>query len=143
MRKHYVVVMLELILHELEKHLGLKAIQDEKGLLGPYLLKIGNELDIYIKELETGLVIKSVIAPLIFSGDRETFFSYLMKANYLGQGTGGAIIALDPNEKLLTLSLIIPYEVNYRIFRDRLEEFINYLEFWKSELNRLETRQIV
>lgn len=134
--------MLELVLHDLEKHLGLKAIKDEKGLLGPFLLQINEQFDVWVKELNTGVVLKSVISPLFIHTDKESLFIYLMKANFIGQGTGGGIIALDPDEKFLTLSLIIPYEVNYRIFRDKLEDFVNYLEFWKSELNRLETRQV-
>ncbi len=135
--------MLEIIFHELEKHLGLVVSKDEKGVLGPYSLTINEEIIVYVKELNPGITFKSVIYPLFSSSDREGLFSYLMKANYIGQGTGGAIIALDPDEKLLTLSLVLSYEVNYRIFKDRLEEFINYLEYWKLELKRLETRQIV
>ncbi len=131
--------MLEHIFHDLEKHLGLKPIKDEKSPLGPYCLPINETLSVWVKELDPGALFKTVISPLSLNLDKETLFSYLMKANYIGQGTGGAIIALDPEEKILTLSLIMPYEVNYRIFRDRLEEFINYLEFWKSELERLET----
>lgn len=134
--------MLEIIFHELEKHLGLKAYKDEKGLLGPYCLQIGDQIDVWVKGLEVGIVLKGVIGPLVPSTDNETLFIYLMKANYIGQGTGGGVIALDPDEKFLTLSLIMPYEVNYRIFRDRLEDFVNYLDFWKSDLKRLETRQI-
>jgi hypothetical protein len=135
--------MLQLIFHDLEKHLGLVVSKDEKGLLGPYSLPINDEIVVYVKELSPGIVFKSVICPLFGASDREALFSYLMKANYIGQGTGGAIIAIDPEEKLLTLSLVLSYEVNYRIFKERLEEFINYLDYWKSELNRLETRQIV
>lgn len=132
--------MIDFVLNELEKHLGISAIHDEKGLFGPYLIRIGDQFDIWIRETDpSGVIFKSVIAPLFINTDREAFFIYLMKANFLGQGTGGSIIAVDPDEKFLTLSLIIPYEVNYRIFRDKLEDFINYLEFWKAELKRLET----
>ncbi len=134
--------MLEIIFHDLEKHMGLKAHKDTKGLLGTYYIKIGNEFDVWIKALEPGIVLKSVISSLTTGSDHETLFIYLMKANFIGQGTGGGVISLDPEEKFLTLSLIMPYEVNYRIFRDRLEDFVNYLDFWKSELKRLETRQI-
>jgi hypothetical protein len=67
---------------------------------------------------------------------REDFFIYLMKANYLGQGTGGSVIALDENENFLTLSLVLPYDMNYKIFKDALEDFTNYLDYWKEELIR-------
>ena len=61
---------------------------------------------------------------------------YLMKANLLGQGTGGATLAMDENENFLTLSLVLPYDMNYKTFKDALEDFANYLDFWKAELIR-------
>jgi hypothetical protein len=130
--------MIEHIFHELEKHLSIKAIKDDKSALGQYCLPINETLSVWVKELTPGVLLKTAIGPLSLDSEKETLFAYLMKANFIGQGTGGAIIALDPEEKILTLSLIMSYEVNYRIFRDRLEEFINYLEFWKSELQRLD-----
>ncbi len=134
--------MLEYLFKEIDKHLGLNVSKVEKGLLGPYLLKIGDQFDVWIKELGPGIVLKSVICPLSNEGDKESLFSYLMRANYIGQGTGGCIIAIDPDEKFLTLSLIMTYDVNYRIFRDKIENFVNYLDFWISEIKRLETGQI-
>lgn len=130
--------MIEHIFYELEKHLSLKAIKDENSPFGPYCLPINETLSVWVKELNPGAVLKTTIYPLPLKSEKETLFAYLMKANYIGQGTGGAIIALNPEEKTLTLSLIMPYEVNYRIFREKLEEFINYLEFWKSELARFD-----
>ena len=64
-----------------------------------------------------------------------------MKANFLGQGTGGATIGLKEDESFLTLSLSLPYEMNYRAFKDAVEEFVNYLEYWKSEAARHETQE--
>ena len=59
-----------------------------------------------------------------------------MKANFLGQGTGDATIGLDENENFLTLSLVLPYDMNYKMFKDALEDFVNYLDYWKEELIR-------
>ena len=66
---------------------------------------------------------------------REEVFMYLMKANLLGQGTGGSIIGLDRDEKFLTLCLVLPYDMKYKVFKDALEDFTNYLDFWKNELS--------
>ena len=60
-----------------------------------------------------------------------------MKANFLGQGTGGAVIGMDPEENLLTLSLLLPYDMNYKMFREALEDFANFLDYWKTELRNL------
>jgi hypothetical protein len=134
--------MLDIIIHEVEKHLELRTEKKENPLFGTHVLKINDDLEVWLKDLNPGIAIKSIIGNVPSVNDKESLFSYLCRANYIGQGTGGAVIALDPNEKFLTLSLIMSYEVNYRIFRDKLEEFLNYLDFWRNELKRLETRQI-
>lgn len=63
----------------------------------------------------------------------EEYLIKLMQANFLGQGTGGAVLGLMEDESFLTLSMSLPYEINYRAFRDAIEEFVNYLEYWKTE----------
>ncbi len=60
----------------------------------------------------------------------------LMKANFLGQGTGGGALGLKEDESSLTLSLSLPYEMNYKVFKDSLEEFANFIDYWKKELAR-------
>ena len=68
---------------------------------------------------------------------RELIFTHLMKANLLGDGTGGATIGLDNDEKFLTLSYVMPYESNYENFKEQLEDFVNYLLFWEEEIKKL------
>ena len=57
-----------------------------------------------------------------------------MKANYLGQATGSSRIGLSSDEKFLTLSLGMPYEMNYRIFREIVEDFVNFVLYWREEV---------
>ena len=59
-----------------------------------------------------------------------------MRANFLGQGTGGARIGLDPNEKFLTLSCGFPYEMKYQDFKEKIEDFANYLLCWRAEIEK-------
>ena len=134
--------MLDIILHEVEKYLELRAEKAKETLLGDFVIHINDQIEIWLRDLKPGISVKSIIGNIPSVLDKEEFYSYLWRANYIGQGTGGSVISMDPNEKFLTLSIILTYEVNYRIFRDKLEDFLNYLEFWKSELKRLETRQI-
>ena len=122
----------EFLLRELEKYMQVSVLRDKNGPLGTHLLPIGDTLEVWITELNPqGIMFKSIVSTLPTEQDKEALFSFLMEANYLGQGTGGSVLALDPDEKFLTLSLVIPYEVNYRQFRDRLEDFVNYLDYWK------------
>jgi hypothetical protein len=65
--------------------------------------------------------------------EKEAFLIKLMEANFLGQGTGGSVLGLQEDESFLTLSLDLPYEINYTSFKEAIEEFVNYLEYWKTE----------
>ena len=126
--------MLEYFLKLLKDELKLAEI-GSKNQLGEFLLPLNQETTILLKELDPGIGYFSRI-DLFPTEKREEFVIYLMKANYLGQGTGGAVIGLDGEEKFLTLSLVLPYEVNYKAFRESLEDFVNYLDFWRDEIKK-------
>lgn len=72
---------------------------------------------------------------------KEDLFIWLMRANLLGQGTGGCRIGLDKDEKVLTLSLGIPYEIDYRVFRERFEDFVNFVLYWREEIGKFEKQE--
>jgi hypothetical protein len=100
-----------------------------------YKLELTPDLCLFLKEQETGLFLFSQIAPLP-PQKREELFILLMKANFLGQGTGGSTIGLDKDEKFLTLSLTIPYDMNYKAFKEIIEDFANFVDYWRSEILR-------
>jgi hypothetical protein len=75
--------------------------------------------------------------------EKEEFLLKMMKANFLGQGTGGGVLGMKEDESFLTLSLSLPYEMNYKAFKDAVEEFVNYLEYWKTEAARHEAENQV
>ena len=83
-------------------------------------------------KLDPGVHFWAQIAPPP-TKEMEEFLLKMMKANFLGQGTGGGVLGMNEDESFLTLSLSLPYEMNYRAFRDAIEEFVNYLEYWKTE----------
>ena len=69
---------------------------------------------------------------------KEELFMFLMNANFLGQGTGGARIGLDRQEKFITLSLGLPYELPYQSFKKHLEDFVNHLIYWRNQVSHFE-----
>ena len=71
---------------------------------------------------------------------QEELCLYLMKGNFLGQGTGRSVIGLSEDEKFLTLSLLLPYDMNYKTFKLLLEEFANYLSYWQEEITSRDVR---
>ncbi|MBU6446012.1 MAG: CesT family type III secretion system chaperone, partial [Verrucomicrobia bacterium] len=74
---------------------------------------------------------------------KEELFMYLMRANLLGQGTASSRIGMDPNEKFLTLSLGVPYEMNYQSFREAIEDFVNYLFYWRAKVAKFENEESI
>lgn len=126
--------MLETLLKTLNEELKLEAVlKMDKEQYYPVLLN--PELEVKIKELDPGTLFFAKIGPCP-KLKREELFTYLMKANFLGQGTGGASIGFNESENCLTLSLVLPYDLNYKLFRDALEDFVNYIDYWKAEIIR-------
>jgi Tir chaperone family protein CesT len=108
-----------------------------KDELGHFLLRLNEDLTIQIKELDPGVFFCSQIAPCPLK-QREELFTLLMQANFLGQGTGGGVLSLDGEEKFLTLSLALPYDMNYKAFKDGIGDFANYVDYWKDEVKRFQ-----
>jgi hypothetical protein len=107
-----------------------------------YPFQLREDLQINLKDLDPGVAMTGVVcdAP---QKKREEVYIYLMRANLLGQGTGGARIGMDETEKSLTLSLGLPYELDYSAFRESLEDFANYLVFWREEMTKIETEKSI
>lgn len=105
-----------------------------KDEASPWILRVGGR-EIAIQELGRGVRFFARIKALP-AKKHETLFAWLMKANFLGQGTGGAAIGIDKDEKYLTLSLDLPYEVNYEIVREKLEDYINFMDYWADEVEK-------
>jgi hypothetical protein len=105
-----------------------------------YSFRIADGIEAELRDLEPGLALWGKIAPCP-EKRREDLFIYLMRANLLGQGTGGCRIGLDANEKILTLSLGLPYELNYQTFKETVEDFINYLVYWRERIAKFEQEQ--
>ncbi|MCH9614290.1 MAG: hypothetical protein SP1CHLAM54_17520 [Chlamydiia bacterium] len=123
--------MLAQMLNRLADELGLSVppTEDKKGT---FSLPVGDRL-LKMRDMNPGVYLWSQIIEI--PGERrEELFIHLMKANFLGQGTGDCVIGMDREEKFLTLSLTIPYEVNYEIFKEKIEDFINYLDYWFDEV---------
>lgn len=123
--------LLEILVEQLD--LGPVPQKDKQGI---HQLKILPDLEVGISELKPGLFLSSLISPIPKEGGKEALYIYLMKANLIRQGTGGGAIGIDPTEKYLTFSLSLSFEVNYNIFKESLEDFVNYVSYWRDEIPR-------
>lgn len=126
---------LERLIEGLAEELKLDAVP-QKDKNGVFQLKMGGLAQISLSELEPGVFFSARIIELPKEKNKESLFIYLMKANLMGQGTGGGAIGIDASEKYLTLSHTLPFEVNYKTFRETLEDFLNYIDYWKEEVPR-------
>ena len=104
------------------------------------IFRFAPDIHVAITDLGPGVGMQSVISGCPIS-KREDLFIYLMKANLLGQGTGNARIGLDRNDKNLTLSRGLPYEINYQIFKEAFEEFVNHLIYWRNAIAKFENEK--
>lgn len=105
-------------------------------------LRVNEKVEVALRDLDPGISMRAKIGPCP-KKRREDLLIFLMRANLLGQGTGGARIGLDEDEKTLTLSLGIPYEMNYQTFREHLEKFVNYLVYWREEVAKFEKEESI
>ena len=128
--------MIEQYLTQLVEELQLEPLPP-KDDQDRYHLRINTDLEISFNALDPGFFVHSLIAACP-KQKREELFIYLAKANFLGQGTGGGCIGLEENENFLTLSLSLPYDMNYKAFKETVEDFVNHVDYWKEEISRHE-----
>ena len=64
----------------------------------------------------------------------ELFYIKLLRGNFLHQATSGATVGLDETASKLVLQYYYPQKSPYRDFKERLEDFINLIDFWKAEI---------
>ena len=125
--------MLSSLLKQLSEQFSFD-IDLDKDPEGYMLLRINSNMQLFLKELSVGFTCKAEIAPLPL-GEQEDLLALLMRANYLGQGTKGGVIALsDTAQKILFFSSSVD-QCNYRQFKEKIEEIVNYLNYWKTRVN--------
>lgn len=106
----------------------------KKDALNQFILPLNADQVISLKEVDEGVLVRARIGALP-ERDQEALCMDLMKGNFLGQGTGQAVIGLEEDEKFLTLSQVLPYDINFKGFKQLLEEFANYLGYWQEVLH--------
>src|SRR5689334_4898079 len=123
--------MIEEFIPKLQKDLGLQGLRDRDGG-GEFALQLDNTT-IEIRDLPPGFLLTSTLGELP-SELIELFYVKLLRGNFLRQATSGGTIGLDETGSKIKLQLQYPRKPNYRDFKERLEDFINLIDFWKSEV---------
>ncbi len=121
-------------LQELAANLELEDIAIEKTKR-PVRMIFSPHHAIDFRELPKGISMSSTIGPCP-QKNKEDFYLFLMRANFLGQGTGKTVIGMDLEEKNLTLSSYIPYDLDFKKFKESVENLLNFAAYWAEELDR-------
>lgn len=124
---------LEKLLPELLKDLNLKADALKIDAEGRVLLPLEEGVAVSISESPAGITFKAPLAA--YPRERlEQFFMHALDANLFGLGTDGAVLGISPDEKSFSLSLNLHHPLDYTLFRENLDNFINAVDFWREEI---------
>ena len=124
--------MLDNHLEALYKELGIPATL-EQGEDKSYVIQIEAKAQMTVRELFPGMLYSAAIGPLP-EEEKEESYMRLSSANLLGRATGRSRLGIIGKEIVLTL--YIPDDVSYRDFKEDVEEFANYVDYWNEELKR-------
>ena len=124
--------MLHQFIPHLVKDLELGDTTLGSGVPGTYALPLDEGLAVNMTDTQNGFLLKANIAPYP-KAQGELFATQTMLGNLFGQGTRGAVLGLSLDGNTLTLSQAIEYSVDYKEFKEILEDFINTVDFWREE----------
>ena len=128
---------LSILLKELQKDFELKEPFAEAAP-GIWQVPVDEDVTITLSETTSGMspgVILSTSFIEMPIGDEEELYRQMLLANLNGQGTKGATLALSEDGRRLILSRVIDYDVNFKDFRDMLDDFISVVDFWREEVS--------
>ncbi len=123
--------MLNQLIEELGRELAMEEsiTQNEDNA---YRLPFDKDIEVEVIQLERSFILKGVIAPCP-QENVEPFLFKIMEENLFGIGTRGAVIGLKDEGNLLTLSHELDYNITYKEFKEKLEDFISVINFWRGE----------
>lgn len=97
-----------------------------------YILPFDNDIEVEAIALERSHLLKGIIGTCPQTNS-EAFLLKTMEANLFGMGTRGAVIGLNAEGKVLTLSLELEYNSSFKDFKEKLEDFVSVIDFWQKE----------
>lgn len=99
---------------------------------GAYTIPLEEDVKVLISALPQGFSLTCNVMSCP-TANKELFLTKVLHGNLFGQGTHHAVLGLNDSGNLLTLSRVIDYNVEYKDFRESLEDFINTIDFWRQE----------
>lgn len=100
---------------------------------GNYTLLFKNEINIDLIESATDIYITSKIGACPKEGG-EALLAKALEVNLFGESSNHGVVGLDRDGNMLTLSQELDYNIDYKKFKEKIEDFLNVIEFWQGEL---------
>jgi len=130
-RKRSTMSETEKYMQQFEKELEL-----ERPLARPnssaYLIPLDEGLTMSVNLLPFGFFLLSEFADAPKENE-EVLYTEMLSANLFGQGTKGATLGLNERGNLLTISQVVDYNIEYRDFKELIDDFVNMIDFWQSQ----------
>ncbi len=101
---------------------------------GAFIVPMEPELSFFVSDLNPVIGLTCSVAPCPKTG-QEGFYSQMLLGDLFGQGTEGAVLGLSDDGNTLTLSKEIEYNIDYEQFKEVLEDFMNAIDFWRTEVS--------
>jgi hypothetical protein len=125
--------MLEKLMSQLEQDLAMDNLTSSEE--GRTHLSFDNQINVEAIELEKKIILKGLIGEPP-QQNQNAFLLKVMEANLFGIGTRSTVIGLNDEGKLLTLSMELDYNSSFKDFKEKLEDFISVIEFWRIEAQK-------
>ena len=116
---------------KLQKDLGLTEPLGTEGQESYAILL--DDVRISIIDSPPGYQLTAVLGPLP-TEKVETFLSHMLRGSLFGQATHNAVLGLDETGNNVTLQFYHPQKSSYQDFLNAVEDFINTVLFWLSEM---------
>lgn len=124
--------MLKQFIEQLSTDMGFEQALDANED-GSYSLRLEPDIDLTLRESPDSIIMLYTKLAELPTRNTEDFLFKAMRANLFGRETGGGALGLDTEGKNIVLLDFLYDEQNYRMFHERLEDFVNYAEAWRHE----------
>lgn len=124
--------MLEKHMEQFEKDLGLEGLLRAK-IEGTYEIPVGDGIILSVQNFPGGFTFFSEFMKIPES-NKEDIYRELLTANLFGINTKDALIGLNQEGNMLTISRTVDYNIDYKGFKEMIEDFMTTIDFWKEKI---------
>ena len=133
--------ILPLFLHKLTLDYRTAPIELEKNV--HYLLNCDTTLPpLHIRWHSSFFSLNASLGTTPPTMNNAAFWLHCMQANFLGHGIGECSLGTTLERADITISLTIYHEIDYTIFKEKLEQFLNMQNYWSDKLKSFDSKHV-